>query len=123
MGFTSLLAVLPHIKSGKLRGIAITGAARSPALPEIPTIAESGLPSYETVTWYGIFATGGTPRNVIELLNRAVVGALHAPEVGERLTRDGSVIVGNSAQAFHRFIVAEIEKVRQLAQTSGLKIE
>jgi tripartite-type tricarboxylate transporter receptor subunit TctC len=123
MGFTSLLAVLPHIKSGKLRAIAITGATRSQALPEIPAIAESGLPGYETVTWYGIFATGGTPRTVIETLNRAVVEALHAPEVGERLARDGSVIVGNGGQDFHRFIVAEIEKVRRLARTSGLKIE
>jgi tripartite-type tricarboxylate transporter receptor subunit TctC len=123
MGFTSLLAVLPHIKAGKLRGIAITGATRSQALPEMPTIAESGLPGYETVTWYGVFTNGGTPRNVVETLNRAVVEALRSPEVGERLARDGSVIVGSSAQAFQRFIVAEIDKVRRLARQSGMKIE
>jgi tripartite-type tricarboxylate transporter receptor subunit TctC len=123
IGFTSLIAVLPHVKAGKLRGIAITGATRSAALPEMPTIAESGLPGYETVTWYGIFATGGTPRNVVEALNRAVVEALRSPQVSERLTHDGSVIVGSSAPQFHRFIVAEIDKVRRLARQSGMKIE
>ncbi|MCC6531680.1 MAG: tripartite tricarboxylate transporter substrate binding protein [Burkholderiales bacterium] len=123
LGFTSLLAVLPHVKAGKLRALATTGASRSPALPEIPTIAESGLPGYATTTWYGVFTTGGTPRGVVEALNRAVVEALRAAEVRERLARDGSVIVADSPQAFHRFIVAEIEQVRRLARQSGMKIE
>jgi tripartite-type tricarboxylate transporter receptor subunit TctC len=87
----------------------------------VPTIAESGLPGYEAVTWYGIFTRDGTPRRV-DKLNVEVVRALRMPDVA-RLTRDGSVIVAGSAQAFHEFVISEIEKVRRIARQSGMKLE
>jgi len=122
-GFTSMLAILPHVKAGKLRALAVTGARRSPAMPELPTIAESALPGYEATTWYGIFTRAGTPRATISALNAEVVRALRAPEVADRLTRDGSVIVASSPEVFQAVVVTEIEKVRRLAKQSGMKIE
>lgn len=123
IGFTSMLATLGHIKAGKLRALAITGAQRSPTVPEVPTIAEAALPGYEAITWYGLLTRGGTPRPVVAALNAEAVRALRTPEVSERLTREGSVIVGSSPEAFDAFIAREIEKVRQLARQSGMKLD
>jgi len=121
IGFGSVFTTLPHVKSGRLRGLAVTSPQRTPTLPEMPTVAESGLPGYESVTWYGVFVPGATPAATIDALNAIVVRALRHPEVGDRLTREGSEVVGGSPRDFHAFVVKEIEKLHRLARQTGLR--
>ncbi len=80
LSFSTVVSSLPHIKSGRLCGLAVTSAKRTPAAPEFPTVAESGLPGYEAVSWYGVLAPAGTPRDIVTRLNTEVVRALKLPE-------------------------------------------
>ena len=94
--FTSTAPMLPHMRSGKLRGLATTGASRSSATPDIPSIAELGYPGYEASLWYGILAAAGTPPAIIKLLNAQFVNALKAPDVRERFTGLGIDVMGST---------------------------
>ena len=84
--FSSAVAMLPHVKSGRLRGIAMTGAQRLPSIPDIPTVAEAGVRDYEAGSWYGIVAPAGTPRAIVDVLNREIVAATKSRDIVERLT-------------------------------------
>jgi len=123
IGFTSLLIVQPHVKAGRLQALAVTSSTRARVMPEVPTIAESGVPGYECITWYGIFVAGATPAATVATLNAAIVGVLKLPDVTDRLTREGSDVVANTPEAFRAFVKTEIEKVHQLVQRAGLKAE
>jgi tripartite-type tricarboxylate transporter receptor subunit TctC len=115
--FNSIVAILPHIQSGKLRALAVTSRKRSPLLPDVPTIAESGVPDYEAGSWYGILAVGGTPPAVIERLHAEIVKSLKSPEVQKRLAGEGAEIIGSTPQEFAAHIQAELARMR------GIKIE
>jgi tripartite-type tricarboxylate transporter receptor subunit TctC len=115
--------VLPHIKSGKLKGLAISSAQRLAALPEFPTIAESGVAGYEATSWQGLVAPAGTPRTVIMKLNGEIRRALQLPEIGARLAAEGSEAGATTPDEFGAFIRREIAKWRQVVKTSGIKIE
>lgn len=123
LSFTSLLGVLPHLKLGRLRALGITSARRSASNPEFPTIAESGLPGYELLSYYGLFAAGRTPVEMANQINADVVKALKSPEIFTRLERDGLDFVGSDPASFHTFVRNEIEKVARLAKVTGLKAE
>lgn len=123
IGFGSVFTTLPHVKSGRLRGLAVTSPQRAPAIPDLPTVAESGLPGYESVTWYGVFVPGATPAATITALNAIVVRALKHPDVGDRLAKEGSDVVGSAPAVFREFVVAEIEKLRRLARQTGLRAD
>jgi tripartite-type tricarboxylate transporter receptor subunit TctC len=118
----NVLTALPHIKSGRLRALAVTSAKRSEALPEVPTVAET-LAGYDSTQWYGVLAPTGTPREIVARLHDAIVRALRDPEVGKRLAADGAEAVGSSPEEFAAFIKSESEKWAKVAQAAGIKPE
>ena len=119
----TMLTGLPHVKSGRLRGLGITGAKRSSVLPDLPTVAEAGVPGYEVVQWYGLLAPAHTPGEIIAKLHAAMVGALQTPTVREKLMADGTEAVGNTPDEFARFIRAETDKWTKVAREAGIKPE
>ncbi len=114
---------LPHVRSGRLRAIAVTGRARSAVMPELPTVAESGLPGYESGSWYGVLAPARTPRNVIVQLSSEIAAALKVTDVRERLKAQGVDPVGNSAEEFAAYIRQEILKWAKVLQAAGVKAD
>jgi len=120
---TTALSVGPHLRSGRLRGLAVTSAKRSPAMPDLPTIAEAALPGYEAVQWYGVFATGGTPRDIVGKLSAAVVRAVRDRGVKERFAADGAGAVGNSPEEFTAIVHSDIAKWAKLIRDAGIKPE
>lgn len=119
----ALVSTVPQIKSGRLRALAVTGKTRAAAFPDLPTIAESGLPGYDVSAWYGMLAPAGTPRAIIDKLNQEVRRVLQTPELLQRLAADGSEPVGSSPEEFRRFIQAEIEKWGRAVKAAGAKID
>jgi tripartite-type tricarboxylate transporter receptor subunit TctC len=121
--FASIAGLLPHTKTGKLRGIAVTGAKRSTIAPEFPTVAESGLKGYEVVTWFGILTTAGTPGEVVNRLSAEIVQAVAVPAVREHIMKLGLEIVGNTPAEYAAFLKEENVKWGKLVQALGLKVE
>jgi tripartite-type tricarboxylate transporter receptor subunit TctC len=121
--FTSPVAMLPHIKSGKLRALATTGRARSSAVPDLPTIAELGLTGYEATLWYGMLAPAGTAAPIVATLHRHIVGALGSAELRERLAPLGVDMVGSTPQAFARHLETEVAKWSKVIATAHIKPE
>ena len=119
--FSSLGGLIPHVKAGRLRTLGVTGAKRTPTAPDIPTIAEAGVPGYEVGGWYGLATTAGTPKPVIERLNAAVNRAL--PELRERYAGIGADIAGGSAAEFSAYLKSELEKWARVVKLSGAKVE
>jgi tripartite-type tricarboxylate transporter receptor subunit TctC len=119
----NVLTALPHIKSGKLRALAVTSPKRSEALPDVPTVAEAGLPGYDSTQWYGVLAPAGTPREIVARLHDEIARALRDADVGKRLAADGAEPVGSSPEEFAAFIRSEGEKWAKVAQAAGIKPE
>jgi tripartite-type tricarboxylate transporter receptor subunit TctC len=119
----NLLTALPHIKAGRLRALAVTSAKRSEALPDVPTIAEAGVPGYESVQWYGVLAPAGTAREIVTRLHAEIVRALAQPDVRERLAADGAEPVGSTPEQFAAFIKSEIDKWARVARAAGIHAE
>ncbi len=119
----NVLTALPHIKAGKLRALAVTSGRRSDALPEVPTIAEAGVPGYESVQWYGVLAPAGTPREIVQRLYTEIAKSLRAGDVRERLAADGAEPVGSTPEQFAAFIRAEIDKWARVAKAAGIRPE
>jgi tripartite-type tricarboxylate transporter receptor subunit TctC len=123
MATASMALLIPHVKTGKLRALGVTTAHRIRALPDVPTIAEAGLPGYESVQWSGLLAPAGTPREIIVLLHREAVSILRAPEARERLANDGAEVVGSSPEEFSAFLRAETVKWAKVAKVAGIQPE
>jgi len=121
--FCTLPSVFPHVKSGRLRALAVTTARRTPAAPDIPTVAEAGVPDYEMSQWYGLLAPAGTPTPIIERLNSEVGKALKHPELRSRLQSEGAEAVASSPQEFGAFFKAEIAKWTRIVQRSGMRAD
>ena len=115
--------VISHVRSGKLRPIAVTALKRHPQAPAVPTADESGLPGFEINVWYGLAVPAATPKPVVQKLNAEIARALHAPAVAERLGSLGLTIVADTPEEFARFVAAESEKMRRLVQASGAKVD
>src|SRR6185436_14938316 len=88
--FSNLTAAFPHMKSGKLRALAVTGEKRTPIAPDLPTVAEAALPGYAVTSWYGLLAPAGTPQEIVSRLNSETVNAMRAPDMKERLAAEGA---------------------------------
>ena len=121
--FSGMSSVMPHIKAGKLRPLAVTGAQRSPATPEVPTIAEAGYPGFEASAWYSVMAPAGTSKTVVMRLNGEILRALKIPEVKERLENVGFELVGSSPDECGTYIRNEIVKWAKVVKASGIKAE
>ena len=118
-----LPTAMPPGKAGRLKILATGSAKRLAALPEVPTIAESGVPGYEYNSWYGFVAPANLPKNVLDKLNGEIVRALHEPDVEKKLTDAGVVVVANTPQQFGDFIKAEMEKARKIIETAHIQAE
>ena len=121
--FSSAVAMMPHVQAKRLRAIAMTGAKRSTAIPDIPTVAESGVPDYESGSWYGILAPTGTPREVIDLLNREIVAAVRSADITDRLVAEAVIPVGNSPAEFAAHIQKEYTRIGNVIRSSGAKFD
>jgi tripartite-type tricarboxylate transporter receptor subunit TctC len=123
MMFSNVSAAMPHVKAGKLRGLAVTSAERVPVAPGVPTVAASGLPGYEAQTWFGLVAPAGTPREIVSRMNTEVVGALAQPDVKERLAGQGVTVAGGTPEQFADHIKAEFAKWAKVIADAGIKPE
>lgn len=121
--FSSAVAMLPHVKEGKLRAIAMTGAKRAAAIPDIPTVAEAGVPGFEAGSWYGILVPAGTARAIVDRLNGEIVAAVKSPQVQNRLTGEAVIPIGSSPEEFSAHIVRELARAARVVKESGAKFE
>ncbi len=119
----SLAVVKPQMQAGKLRAIGVTGAKRAPALPEVPSIAESGLPGYEMVGWHGIFAPAGTPREIVVRLNATIGKILGLADVRELWTTQGMEVVPSTPEQFAARLRFDYDRYAKLIKNSGIKIQ
>ncbi|HUQ75109.1 MAG TPA: tripartite tricarboxylate transporter substrate binding protein [Burkholderiales bacterium] len=123
MMFDNIPSSLPHIKAGKLRGIATTGAKRDPALADLPTIAESGVPGYESGVWFGLMVPAGTPREIINRLNAAALQGVKSPEFVKRMTDLGYNIIPGSPEQMASMIQDELKRWGPIVKASGAKVD
>ena len=121
--FDLVLTAAPHIKSGAVRGLAVTGKQRSAVLPELPTVAETGLPNYEVSAWFGIFGPAGLPHQVVQRLNGEFVNAMQQPELRQRLASLGADPLTSSAEEFSAYLRSEIDKWAKVVKASGMKAD
>lgn len=121
--FAPIVAVLPQVKAGRLRALAVTSATRSAAAPELPTLAESGLPGYEISSWFGLFAPANTPPAVIDRLYRETAKALQSADVRERFAKEGAEPVGSSPADFTGYVRSEFVKYTRIVKDSGIKAD
>ncbi len=123
LAMNNIVPTLPHVRSGRLRALAVSGPLRSPVLPEVPTVAASGLPGYEALQWYGVLLPAKVPPAIAALLHREISAVLQIPIVRTRLTEEGGDIVGGTPREFADFIVRETVKWAQVVKTAGVKVE
>ena len=120
---TTIITGVPHVRSGRVRALSVTGAKRSSALPDVPTVAESALPGFEAVQWYGVVAPAKTPAEIITRLHADITHVLQLIDIKEKFSRDGADTVGNAPDEFARFIHAELDKWRKAGRDAGIKPE
>ena len=123
VGFATTPSVIQHVKSGKLRGLAVTGARRSPSAPELPTVSESGLPGFEVVGWYGLLAPSGTSREIVSRLHAESVKLLKLPDVKDRLDATGFEPIGTTPDEFHAYLRSEVEKWAKVVKVAGIRAD
>ena len=123
VGFSSPQSVGPHHRAGRMRMIGVGGTRPVASFPDVPVIAQSGLPGYEANIWYGLLAPGGTPREVATKIQQQIAKVLAEPEVKERLASLGTEPVGNTPEEFDAIVRAELKKWAKVVQDAGIKVE
>jgi tripartite-type tricarboxylate transporter receptor subunit TctC len=121
--FDNMPSALPHVKAGKIRALAVSTLKRSPVAPEIPTVAESGLPGFEVSVWFGVLAPAGTPREIVGRLNAILVKALHSADVRERLSTQGAEAIGNSPDEFTAQMKRDLVKWAKVVKDAKIKLD
>jgi tripartite-type tricarboxylate transporter receptor subunit TctC len=121
--FATMPTVLPQVQAGRLKALAVTSSARSPAAPELPTIAEAALPGYSVTNWIGFFAPAGTPRDVVVKLNAEVVRIMQAPEIQKRLLNEGAKFTPWTPDEFTAFVKVEIAKWAKVVKEAGIRVD
>ena len=123
MKFDNIPSSMPHIKSGKLRAIATTGAKRDPSLPDLPTIAEAGVPGYEAGVWFGLMAPLATPKEIVAKLNAEIVKASKSPEYIKKMNEQGYIVLASSAEQMSEMSRVEYARWGPIVKASGAKAE
>ncbi|HSC95651.1 MAG TPA: tripartite tricarboxylate transporter substrate binding protein [Burkholderiales bacterium] len=123
VAFDNVLILTPYIKKGQLRALGVTSAKRSVIFPELPTLAESGVPGFHAVGWFGVFAVAGTPRAIVTRLNREIVGLMNEPETRDRLLAQGAEPQPGTPEDLRRHLAGEIEKWGKVIREAGIKAE
>jgi tripartite-type tricarboxylate transporter receptor subunit TctC len=121
--FDNMVTLIPHIKSGKLRPLAVSSAQRVAVLPDVPTMAEAGLPGFETGTWYGVVAPAGTPAPVVDKLNREIGRIMALPDVAEKLAGMGLLAAPMTPAGFGDFIKSEIATYARIIKAANIKLD
>ena len=121
--FSTYASALPHVKAGRLRAYAVTSAKRTTSLPDVPTVAESGFPGYEYSTWYGFLVPAGTPRAIVEKLNKTAVGALKSAKTRERYLGQGMEPIPSTSAHYAAYLKSEIEKWTQVVRAAKLPLQ
>jgi tripartite-type tricarboxylate transporter receptor subunit TctC len=121
--FATIVSALPLVSSGKLRGLAVTSAKRFPTAKEFPTVAESGLPGYEAVAWYGVFAPGGTPGDIVAKLNADIVNIVNAQDVRDIFLKQGAESYATRPEEFARVVQRDVAKWAKVVKASGAKAD
>ena len=121
--FGDIVATLPHVKGGRLRALGITSPKRAASLQDIPTIAESGVPGYDAVGWFGVFAPAATPRAVVMKLNGAIVKYVKQPEIERRFTELGAVVVASTPERFAEIHKADLARWAKVVKAAGMRVE
>ncbi|MBT9491525.1 MAG: tripartite tricarboxylate transporter substrate binding protein, partial [Paucibacter sp.] len=121
--FDNMPSAIQHVRSGKLRPIAVTTAKRSPELPDVPTIAEAGVPGYEATSWFGMFAPAGTPKPVLDKLHAALIKVLNQADVKKKIAEQGGDVVAETPEQFAAQIKAEFEVYKAVVAQQKLKLE
>ena len=121
--FSNLMTALPHVKNGRLRGIAVTTIQRSPAIPELPTMDQAGLRGYRVDQTYGVVAPGRTPAPIVAKLNAEIVNILKSPDIGQRMSAEGAMLVGNTPQEYLEYLKAELQKWTRVVKEVGIRLD
>jgi tripartite-type tricarboxylate transporter receptor subunit TctC len=121
--FSSAVAMLPHVKNGKLRAIAMTGTARAPAIPDIPTVAESGVKGYESGSWYGIVAPANTPRVVVDRLSKEIVAVVKSKEIQDRLNSEAVIPIGSTPAEFAAHIKVDFDRMARVIREAKIVLD
>jgi len=121
--FATMPTALPHVQSGRLRALAVTSSSRSPAAPELPTIAEAALPGYSVTNWIGFFAPAGTPRDIVVKLNAEVVRIMQAPDIQKRLATEGAKFSPWTPEQFGGFVKTEQTKWAKVVKEAGIRVD
>jgi len=119
--FNNAISTVPHVKSGRMRALATTGAARSSALPDLPTVAEAGVPGYENSSWSAVAAPAGTPKPVLARLHKEFSDILKMPDIQQKHVDVGAQIIGGTPEQFHAYLKSEVEKFGKLVKAAGIK--
>jgi tripartite-type tricarboxylate transporter receptor subunit TctC len=120
---SNLLSALPQIRAGRIRALGVTGSRRATVAPDIPTIAEGGVPGYEVLQWYGVLVPAATPREIITKLNGAVVHAVQNPKIRGRIVADGGEPVGNTPEEFTRTLHTDYKKWGEVVRKAGIRVD
>ncbi len=121
--FNGMLATYPHVKSGKLKLLAVSSAKRVASIPEVPTVAEAGLKGFETGSWQGVVAPAGTPKEAVARLNTEITRILNTPEMKENLARQGAEVYTMTSEQLGSWLKSEIEKWAKVVKAANLKLE
>jgi len=119
--FNNAISTVPHVKSGRVRALATTGASRSSALPDLPTVAEAGVPGYENSSWSAVAAPAGTPKPILARLHKEFADILKMPDIQQKHADVGAQIIGGTPEQFHAYLKAEVEKFGKLVKAAGIK--
>ena len=123
MIFESISTAIGHVRNGRIRGLGVASRARAPVLPEVPTIAESGMPGYHASSWHALFAPAGTPREIVARLHSEVARVVKLPDITERLSAQGVEPVANTPEQLAEFIKSEITRWGRVVRASRAKID
>jgi tripartite-type tricarboxylate transporter receptor subunit TctC len=123
MGVQNVSTIVQYVRAGRIRALGISSLERSPALPDVPTIASAGFPGFEAKEWYGLVAPAGTPMPIVARLNREIVRIMHLPEINARMLEQGAEIVADSPEQFGGFIKTELAKWTKIVRETGMRLE